>query len=711
MYALTRALQHELGIMSLSDNFGSGTLAALASLGDIGPNVGSANIVNILIGGLYCKGYNAGNGQLPGQWMSLTTVAVNQIQADIGLAQTGVVSPKLFKAILNMDAYVVVGNGQSYVREVQQWLNATYINRSWFFVIPADGSYSRDVQKALVYAIQEELGVAGANGNYGPGTRAAVASRADVQVGSADSGGGRWVRLFQAAMRFNLCQGGFNGTFSSSDSSLVSSFQSFCHLPVTGRGDYQTWSSLLVSNGDPDRAGQAADGITEVTAARAATLANDGRFVIGRYLTSAAGASPGKNIKPGELDVIFAAGMRVFPIFQTSGSSASYFSEARGYSDAMDAVQAASGYGFKRYTVIYFAVDFDALGSDITTRVIPYFRGVSQGMARFGNKYQIGVYGTRNVCIQLAALGLASKSFVAGMSSGYSGNLGFPLPPNWAFDQVATITIGTGAAAIEIDNDIYSGRDPGQSSVDELPAGQTLDVVFDMTQLSAIAQDLEDYCATITESNTFGLMNGSPSDVIADLMQYDTLITSLARAMGIRKALIQTVVFWERWKTIYADPIVDTWVVNNYTYMQNFEAWQEFPVGLPPEPPALIRDDCSTGYAQIFAETAILGHNWAVEQSLADATWLDGSDWHVMWQIWQNLHTDTHYNLAAVPQVLMFGADSVHISGGPRLDYTAAEIQAILARYNGFGEDAANYGAELKPIYDIFESYNAALRP
>ena len=33
MHALTRALQHELGITTLSDNFGTGTLSALAAIG------------------------------------------------------------------------------------------------------------------------------------------------------------------------------------------------------------------------------------------------------------------------------------------------------------------------------------------------------------------------------------------------------------------------------------------------------------------------------------------------------------------------------------------------------------------------------------------------------------------------------------------------------------------------------------------------------
>jgi peptidoglycan hydrolase-like protein with peptidoglycan-binding domain len=79
--------------------------------------------------------------------------------------------------------------------------------------------------------------------------------------------------------------------------------------------------------------------------------------------------------------------------------------------------------------------------------------------------YAIGVYGCRNVCSQLANRGLTSSSFVSGMSWGYSGNLGYPLPANWAFDQIANYDIGSGAGLLEIDNDIVSGSDLGVDSV------------------------------------------------------------------------------------------------------------------------------------------------------------------------------------------------------------------------------------------------------
>ncbi|SIS57400.1 protein of unknown function [Salimicrobium salexigens] len=150
----------------------------------------------------------------------------------------------------------------------------------------------------------------------------------------------------------------------------------------------------------------------------------------------------------------------MFPIYQTTGDEASYFSYEQGESDAQAAYDAARSYGFKRGTTIYFAVDFDALGYHITNNIIPYFQGVNELM----NFYKVGVYGPRNVGITVSENGLATTSFVAGLSTGFSGNLGYPLPDNWAFDQISTISIGSGEGYISIDNNIKSGRDNGSSS-------------------------------------------------------------------------------------------------------------------------------------------------------------------------------------------------------------------------------------------------------
>ena len=173
MYALTRGLQIELGITTPVDSFGPTTLSLLDNLGPISTTSNTyPNIVKIIQGGLYCKGY--GPGGITGTFGPGTSTAISSMQVDLGLLNPdGVVTPKLFKALLTMDAYVLLAGASNVIRSIQQWLNRKYIHRANFFYMPCDGFYSRNTQKALVYAIQYEEGLSDsvANGNFGPTTQ------------------------------------------------------------------------------------------------------------------------------------------------------------------------------------------------------------------------------------------------------------------------------------------------------------------------------------------------------------------------------------------------------------------------------------------------------------------------------------------------------------------------------------------------------------
>ncbi|MGL4876010.1 MAG: glycoside hydrolase domain-containing protein [Clostridium sp.] len=63
------------------------------------------------------------------------------------------------------------------------------------------------------------------------------------------------------------------------------------------------------------------------------------------------------------------------------------------------------------------------------------------------------MYAARNVCSRVSEKGYSCGSFVCDMSTGFSGNLGYPLPKDWAIDQISTISIGSGDGWIEIGSD------------------------------------------------------------------------------------------------------------------------------------------------------------------------------------------------------------------------------------------------------------------
>jgi len=458
IYALTRALQIEEGIQETSDNFGPTTERLCPTLRIQSADSTPTNYNYILQGALWCKGYSVGG--LTGVFYLGTQSAVMEFESDAGLTPAGVVTPMIMKALLNMNAFVLVSGGDARVREMQQRLNNVY--NSYFGLMPCDGRYMRDTNSALIYALQCEEGMDAdtANGYFGNGTtnRCPTLSLNDSRT--------NFVYILQYALYCNgFDPGDFDGIYDSGVASATRSFQSFVCLPVTGIANMPTIKSLLASCGDTSRPGTACDCATILTSSKAATLKNNGYEYVGRYLTGTIGGGVSKALSSEEIGIIFDAGLKIFPLFETAGYYLDYFTPAQGNDDAKTAMTAAVNLGIPYGTIIYFAVDFDAYDYQVTDIILPYFQAIKDRFASFGNKYKIGVYGARNICIRVAEEGCSVSSFVGDMSTGFSGNLGYRLPQNWAFDQITTITIGSGSGEIEIDKNIASGRDPGVNHV------------------------------------------------------------------------------------------------------------------------------------------------------------------------------------------------------------------------------------------------------
>lgn len=471
--ALTTALQIELGISTPNGSFGPATRSAFENLSiDSQPQndwsesaiISYQHKIFILQGALFCKGYNPGG--FTGTFGTNTEAAIKQLQTDAGLSNAnGVVDSILMKALLSMDAFQMLTYGEykdkcdQKIRTIQQYLNKNYISNTSFSIdiglVPCNGIYDRSTNKALIYALQIEEGISTPNGVFGPSTK----SKCPVlSLGSTKT---KFIYLLQFALYCNgkeFDPNGFDGGYGNGVKNAVTKFQSFCGLNADGIAGSQTFASLLVSTGDNTRKGTACDCSTTITDAIAATLKANKYEVVGRYLT-------GKfRMTSSELKIIFDNGLRVIPIFEVGGYKLSYFSYEQGVFDADSAIFAAAQLGFTKDTIIYFAVDFDALDSDVTSNVLPYFKAISEKFTNANSIYKIGIYAPRNVCSRVQNAGYSCSSFVCDMSTGFSGNLGYPLPKDWAFDQISTVTLH-GNADIEIDNNISSGKNPGVNSV------------------------------------------------------------------------------------------------------------------------------------------------------------------------------------------------------------------------------------------------------
>lgn len=461
--ALIEALQHELNNkgagLAVDGDFGAGSYNAFTSIiGSIGQGSTNTNLNYIVQGGCWCKGYNP--KYFDGDFGEATAAAIVDFQEDAGVAATGSVTAVVMKALLNTDGFKWSLSGDGDVRKVQQYLNSSYSGTYGrdIGLIPTNGVYERKTSQAMLYAVQVEGGV-DTDGVWGNGTKGCLPTL------SEGSGKTAFVKILQCALTLNQCySGAIDGEYDGGVTNAVKDFQFNMALESDGIAGVSTWCALLVSCGDRERAAKACDCATKLTPAKAKTLVDNGYEIVGRYLTGTMAGGASKALTNEEIQIAFDAGLRIFPIFETSGDRLSHFSYDQGLIDAADAINAACGFGFPNGTTIYFAVDVDALQDEIEARIIPYFNAVNDRFVRANSPYLIGVYGTRNVCSNLDAL--TDSSFVADMSYGWSGNMGFSMPMNWAFDQFATVSVGSGEGMIEIDKDAVSGADNGVPYVD-----------------------------------------------------------------------------------------------------------------------------------------------------------------------------------------------------------------------------------------------------
>ncbi|HAP4089316.1 TPA: DUF1906 domain-containing protein, partial [Enterococcus faecalis] len=460
IYGLIEGLQVELGITNLVANFGPTTEKMYDN--QVTPKWGKnlpKNIVFLIQGAFWCKGINPGG--FDGVYTPYLDTAVKELQTDAGFngsAVTGVLDAKWAKALFDMSAFVLVPGGDSKIRKMQQWLNVNYLEYTG--IMPCDGIYQRNSNQALIFALQAELGYSPseATGSYGNGT---TSKTYPVSEGNS----GNYVRIIQYGLYVNgyFEDGTFDGIFTKYMGLEVLAFRKFMVLPeYTEIADVVVIKGLLSSAGDIRRSADGADTSTQLTRSQIQTLVDNDIKIVGRYLTGTVGIGKderNKYLTTEELNNIFSKNLSVFPIYQDGGAALAYFTYDRGLSDGKKAIDAAKNLNIPLTTVIYFAVDLDMLGEEILAYAGEYFKGVSAVMSYSG--YQTGVYGTRNVCSQIINNGYASFAFVSDMSTGYSGNLGFPMPRQWSFDQFVEFTIGSGNGAVGIDLIATSGRDSG----------------------------------------------------------------------------------------------------------------------------------------------------------------------------------------------------------------------------------------------------------
>lgn len=134
------------------------------------------------------------------------------------------------------------------------------------------------------------------------------------------------------------------------------------------------------------------------------------------------------------------AGLTIGVVYQDAQNAASFFTHSLGlragafaYDYAVREIRQPPG------SAIYFAVDFDALATEVRDNVIPYFQGVKQAFDTAGGgrpDYAVGAYGSGGVLSSLTAAKLAARFWLCG-STGFRGFRDYLNSKKWHFRQFA----------------------------------------------------------------------------------------------------------------------------------------------------------------------------------------------------------------------------------------------------------------------------------
>lgn len=481
---LVKALQRIVLDIDVNDpgygNFGQATLSACPTL-FVGMETSdkTKKIVTLFCHALFCKGYSP--TAIYDTYNEKVAAGVKSFQRDAGLPENGIVSADQMKVIFNSDSYELSDKGLEQVRDIQKAMNGQY--RDYAGIIPCDGIYSRDTNNALIYAIQKEVGISVENSaaSFGPTTFAKFPTLPftgdDKEQGCNELA---LTKILQYALFVNgYYSGDFDGVFNNNVTMAIVDFQNFMAYPepISESATARVMKGLLASCGDQSRSCIACDTATILNESSATALYNAGYRYVGRYLTGTIKGNVSKALTRTEAKIILEAGLSIIPIYQDGGENRGHFSRSRGKADAENAYVAAKMLGIPDNSIIYFAVDFDALETDLSN-ILAYFDGVTRTI----KDYYVGIYGTRNICSTVISHGGAYKCYVSDMSTGYSGNLGYRMPQFWAFDQFASATV----LGLEIDKVAYSGED---DAVHELYEYDTSTSDFDDVRLNSKVHD------------------------------------------------------------------------------------------------------------------------------------------------------------------------------------------------------------------------------
>jgi len=152
-----------------------------------------------------------------------------------------------------------------------------------------------------------------------------------------------------------------------------------------------------------------------------------------------------KNLTRNEASALTNAGLSIVSVWENGyPTSDSYFSYDKGQYDGKHAFECAQTIQ-EEGTPIFFAVDYYAQSSKISSSIKDYFNGVIDAINDLGGSYPVGVYGSGSVCSYLYNNTNVGFTWLA-QSMGWSGSRDYT---DWDIKQGRETTI----AGLDCDSD------------------------------------------------------------------------------------------------------------------------------------------------------------------------------------------------------------------------------------------------------------------
>ena len=482
---IIRAFQISCNLSTPTGEVGPATLEKMKNMAPIklmDPEDEPNPFVCLIQCALFAKGYAAGG--ITGIYYNTGAAAIASLQEDAGLKITKVIDWKVWAALLSFNWFTKAYGGDGKLRTIQQQLNADWSNV--IGVQACDGIMSRNTALSLLGALQAALNVRTEfifnfnELNFGPATT----SEFESNVGYLMEGNNlNHLIPLNKLVQYGLYFNGFNpynfdGNFDFLTKTAVTNFQNKHRLLNNGKDaagvvGVSTMMSLITSKGDVTRASRGCDCSTVLNEDQIKDLKSSGYQIVGRYLTGTVGVGPlekSKALTRNEINLLKKHGLSVFAIYQDGGKRKHFENVQQGYNDAVTAIFAANRLGFTKGSTIYFAVDYDCTEEEIDSIILPYFNAIHLTFTQSGinsKNYKVGIYASRQACIMAYEKGYTDYSFVSDMSTWFVGNLGYPLPDNWAFDQFYEY-IFKSSPNFDLDKTAVSGLDNGCMTFDEV---------------------------------------------------------------------------------------------------------------------------------------------------------------------------------------------------------------------------------------------------